>query len=59
MAHSTGIHMDTFNVAEKEAHEMGKRLVKSISGEITYPDQDVFHEENKKFFSYMVKAGKR
>ena len=40
--------------AEKDAREMGKRLARSIRGEITYPEQDEGHQQRRE---YLLPAG--
>jgi multimeric flavodoxin WrbA len=44
--------------AEKEARELGKRLAKSIRGEITYPEQDEGHRQRREYFCQLVKYNK-
>lgn len=44
--------------AEEHAHALGKSLVKAVRGEITYPDQDVIHEQKRKYFCELVKFNK-
>ena len=44
--------------AEHEAHELGKRLVQSIRGEITYPEQDEIHQQTRDYFCQLVKFNK-
>ena len=44
--------------AEKEARELGKRLARSIRGEITYPEQDEAHRQRREFFCQLVKYNK-
>ena len=41
--------------AEKDAHELGKRLARSIKGEITYPEQDAAHLQRREYFCQLVK----
>jgi len=40
------------------AEELGKNLVKSIRGEITYPDQEELHRQNTEYFCQLVKSNK-
>lgn len=40
------------------AEELGKDLVKSIRGEITYPDQEELHRQNTEYFCQLVKSNK-
>jgi multimeric flavodoxin WrbA len=44
--------------AEKEAHEMGKKLSRSIRGEHTYPEQDETHRQRREYFCQLVKYNK-
>ncbi len=44
--------------AEKDARELGKRLAKSIRGEITYSDQDEGHKQRREYFCQLVKYNK-
>jgi multimeric flavodoxin WrbA len=44
--------------AEKEAYEMGKKLVRSIRGEYTYPEQDKIHQQRREYFCQLVKYNK-
>ena len=40
------------------AEELGKNLVKSIRGEIKYPDQEELHRQNTEYFCQLVKSNK-
>jgi len=51
---STGMDPKALDTAMPEARELGRNLVRSIRGEITYPDQDRIHEEKRKFFSHLA-----
>ena len=51
---STGMDPGALEAALPEARELGRTLVRSIRGEITYPDQDRMHEETRKFFSRLT-----
>jgi multimeric flavodoxin WrbA len=44
--------------AEKEARELGKRLARSIRGEISYPEQDEGHRQRREYFCQLVKNNK-
>ena len=44
--------------AEKEAHELGKKLARSIRGEIQYPEQDEIHRQRRAYFCELVKSHK-
>jgi multimeric flavodoxin WrbA len=44
--------------AEVEARELGKTLVRSIRGEIAYPDQDEIHRQKREYFCALVKYNK-
>jgi multimeric flavodoxin WrbA len=44
--------------AEKEARELGKRLARSIRGEISYPEQDEGHRQRREYFCQLVKYNK-
>jgi hypothetical protein len=44
--------------AEKEAHEMGKKLARSIRGEHSYPEQDEIHRQKREYFCQLVKYNK-
>jgi hypothetical protein len=44
--------------AEVEARGLGKTLVRSIRGEITYPEQDEIHRQKREYFCQLVKYNK-
>lgn len=44
--------------AEVEARGLGKTLVRSIRGEITYPEQDEAHRQKREYFCQLVKYNK-
>jgi multimeric flavodoxin WrbA len=44
--------------AEKEARELGKRLARSIRGEISYPEQAEGHRQRREYFCQLVKYNK-
>lgn len=44
--------------AKKDAFELGKKLVRSIRREITYPEQDALHEQIREYFCQLVKYNK-
>ncbi len=49
---------EALRLAEKEAHELGKKLVRSIRGEHTYPEQDEIHLQRREYFCQLVKNNK-
>lgn len=54
---STGMDPEELEAAVPEARKLGRILVRSIRGEITYPDQDRLHEEKREFFSHLTEQG--
>jgi multimeric flavodoxin WrbA len=44
--------------AETEAREMGKKLARSIRGEISYPEQDEIHRQKREYFCQLVNSNK-
>ena len=44
--------------AETDARGLGKTLVRSIKGEITYPEQDEIHRQKRESFCQLVKSNK-
>jgi multimeric flavodoxin WrbA len=44
--------------AEKDAHELGKTLARSIRGEISYPEQDEIHRQKREYFCQLIKYNK-
>jgi hypothetical protein len=40
------------------AQELGKKLIKSIRGEIKYPDQDETHRQRTEYFCQLAKSNK-
>jgi multimeric flavodoxin WrbA len=44
--------------AETDARGLGKTLVRSIKGEITYPEQDEIHRQKREYFCALVKYNK-
>ena len=44
--------------AIRDAHAMGERLVRSIRGEHTYPEQDEIHRQKRDYFCQLVKYNK-
>jgi multimeric flavodoxin WrbA len=44
--------------AEKDAVELGKKLVQSIRGEHHYPEQDAIHQQRRAYFCQLIKANK-
>jgi multimeric flavodoxin WrbA len=45
--------------AETEAREMGKKLARSIRGEISYPEQDEIHRQKREYFCQLVKYNRK
>jgi multimeric flavodoxin WrbA len=50
--------MDAPQKAAGAAEELGKKLVKSIRGELKYPDQDELHRRNTEYFCQLAKSNK-
>ncbi len=44
--------------AETDARGLGKTLVRSIRGKITYPEQDEIHRQKREYFCALVKYNK-
>jgi multimeric flavodoxin WrbA len=44
--------------AMRPAHDLGKKLVQSIRGEIKYPDQDEVHRQRTEYFCQLAKFNK-
>ena len=44
--------------AEKDAVELGKKLVQSVRGEHHYPGQDAIHQQRRAYFCQLIKANK-
>ena len=53
-----GRNPSALQAAEKDAHELGKKLARSIRGEVTYPDQDEAHRQRREYFCELVKSHK-
>ena len=53
-----GRNPEALEPAEKDAIELGKKLVQSIRGEHTYPDQDEIHMQTRDYFCQLVKHNK-
>lgn len=46
---------DAILKAEKDAFELGRKLVQSIRGEHRYPEQDEIHRQRREYFCQLVK----
>lgn len=44
--------------AEKDAFALGKTLVRSIRGELAYPEQDAIHKQRREYFCQLVRFNK-
>jgi multimeric flavodoxin WrbA len=55
---AVGMYPSTLDQAAGPAEELGKKLVKSIRGEIKYPDQDEMHRQTTEYFCQLVKSDK-
>lgn len=53
-----GKNPELLGPAEKESFELGKKLIQSIRGEQTYPDQEVIHLQTRDYFCQLVKYNK-
>ncbi len=53
-----GRNPSALQAAEKEAHELGRNLARSIRGEIKYPEQDEEHRQRREYFCELVKSHK-
>ena len=45
--------------AEADAHLLGKKLVQSIRGEMSYPDQDATHLKMREYFCRVIKSDRQ
>ena len=55
---SVGMDPSALGKAEKQAEDLGKKLVKSIKGKIKYPEQDAIHQQKREYFCQLVKFNK-
>lgn len=55
---AVGMYPSALEQAAGDAEELGKKLVKSIRGEIEYPDQDEMHRQTTEYFCQLVKSDK-
>jgi len=55
---AVGMYPSTLDQAAGPAEELGKKLVKSIRGEIKYPNQDEMHRQTTEYFCQLVKSDK-
>lgn len=55
---AVGMYPSALEQAAGNAKELGKKLAKSIRGEIKYPDQDEMHRQTTEYFCQLVKSDK-
>jgi len=55
---AVGMYPSALEQAARNAEELGKKLVKSIRGELKYPDQDEMHRQTTEYFCQLVKSDK-
>ncbi|MCC4768389.1 iron-sulfur protein [Methanosarcina sp. DH1] len=55
---AVGMYPSALEQAAEDAEELGKKLAKSIRGEIKYPDQDEMHRQTTEYFCQLVKSDK-
>jgi len=55
---AVGMYPSALDQASGPAEELGKKLVKSIRGEIKYPDQDEMHRQTTEYFCQLVRSDK-
>lgn len=55
---AVGMYPAALEQAAENAEELGKKLAKSIRGEIKYPDQDEMHRQTTEYFCQLVKSDK-
>ncbi|HWQ67291.1 MAG TPA: flavodoxin family protein [Methanospirillum sp.] len=53
-----GKNPELLGIAETDAHELGEKLIQSIRGEHSYPEQDEIHRQKKEYFCQLVKNNK-
>lgn len=55
---AVGMYPSALEQAAGNAEDLGKKLAKSIRGEIKYPDQDEMHRQTTEYFCQLVKSDK-
>jgi multimeric flavodoxin WrbA len=55
---AVGMYPSALEQSAGNAEELGKKLAKSIRGEIKYPDQDEMHRQTTEYFCQLVKSDK-
>lgn len=55
---AVGLYPSALQQAAGTAEELGKKLAKSIRGEIKYPNQDEMHRQSTEYFCQLVKSNK-
>ncbi len=55
---AVGMYPSALEQAAGNAEELGKKLAKSIRGEIKYPDQDEMHRQTTAYFCQLVRSDK-
>jgi multimeric flavodoxin WrbA len=55
---AVGMYPSALEQAAGTAEELGKKLAKSVRGEIKYPDQDEMHRQTTEYFCQLVKSDK-
>jgi Multimeric flavodoxin WrbA len=55
---AVGTYPSALEQAAGTAEELGKKLVKSIRGEIKYPEQDELHRQSTEYFCRLVKSNR-
>lgn len=55
---AVGMYPSALEQAVEDTEELGKKLAKSIRGEIKYPDQDEMHRQTTEYFCQLVKSDK-
>lgn len=55
---AVGMYPSALDQAAGPAEELGRKLVKSIRGEIKYPDQDEMHRQTMEYFCQLVRSDK-
>lgn len=55
---AVGMYPSALEQAAEDAEELGKKLAKSIRGEIKYPEQDEMHRQTTEYFCQLVKSDK-
>jgi len=55
---AVGRDPDALEPAKKQAFDLGKKLVQSVRGEHSYPEQDKIHTQTRDYFCQLVKFNK-